>query len=290
MLGLALCFVVPLWGLIRFAAGSELYSYILLIPFISLYLVWLNRQKLPPVSRPCRGIAAGFLTVGTIVLAAYWLGFRSRLKLIEDDYLAVMMISFLLLFFGVCAFFIGRDSLRTNIFALGFLVFLVPIPTAAVQWIDALLQAGSATVAHCFFTLSGTPFLRSGLFFKLPGITIEIGPECSGIHSSLVLFITSLVAGYLFLRTPGRRTVFVLAVIPLAVLRNGFRVFTIGELCVHIGPEMINSPIHRRGGPLFFVLSLIPLLLLLVLLQRSERANVKSKPETGELRNSAPPE
>jgi exosortase/archaeosortase family protein len=60
-------------------------------------------------------------------------------------------------------------------------------------------------------------------------------------------------------------------VFPLALLRNGFRVFTIGELCVHIGPDMINSPIHRRGGPLFFVLSLIPFFLLLLLLLKYDR-------------------
>jgi exosortase/archaeosortase family protein len=54
-------------------------------------------------------------------------------------------------------------------------------------------------------------------------------------------------------------------------LRNGFRIFTIGELCVHIGPEMIDSPIHHKGGPLFFALSLIPFFILLTWLHRSER-------------------
>jgi hypothetical protein len=49
-------------------------------------------------------------------------------------------------------------------------------------------------------------------------------------------------------------------------------VYVIGELCTHIGPQMINSPIHRHGGPLFFVLSLIPFFLLLIFLRRSERA------------------
>jgi exosortase/archaeosortase family protein len=59
-----------------------------------------------------------------------------------------------------------------------------------------------------------------------------------------------------------------LAVIPLALLRNGFRVFVIGELCVHVGPQMINSPIHHHGGPLFFVLSLPPFFLLLYFLRK----------------------
>jgi exosortase/archaeosortase family protein len=54
-------------------------------------------------------------------------------------------------------------------------------------------------------------------------------------------------------------------------LRNGFRVFVIGLLCVEIGPNMINSLIHRRGGPLFFTLSLVPLFVLLWWLRRTER-------------------
>ena len=33
---------------------------------------------------------------------------------------------------------------------------------------------------------------------------------------------------------------------------------------------MIDSPIHHRGGPVFFVLSLIPLFLLVVWLRRHE--------------------
>ena len=62
-----------------------------------------------------------------------------------------------------------------------------------------------------------------------------------------------------------------MAVLPLALLRNGFRVFTIGELCVHYGMRMIDSPIHRKGGPVFFVLSLVPFFLLLVWLRRGDR-------------------
>ena len=277
---LALCFGIPLWDLIWFAAGSELYSYILLIPFISLYLVWLKRGSFPTCSQPARKVAAGFLTAGTVVIIAYWFVLRPRLKLVEDDYLAVMMVSFLLFFFGAGCLFLGMEILRAAIFPLGFLVFMVPIPAFLIRGIDVFLQYGSAVVARGFFKLSGTPLFENGLVFQLPGITIQIAPECSGIHSSLVLFITSLLASYVFLRAPWKRAVFILAVIPLGILRNGFRVFTIGELCVHLGPQMINSPIHRKGGPIFFVLSLIPLFILLVVLQKSERAGGKSKPKT----------
>jgi hypothetical protein len=48
-------------------------------------------------------------------------------------------------------------------------------------------------------------------------------------------------------------------VMPLAIVRKGFRILVIGLLCVHIGPHMKDSFIHHRGGPIFFALSLIPL-------------------------------
>jgi exosortase/archaeosortase family protein len=109
----------------------------------------------------------------------------------------------------------------------------------------------------------------------LPGIVIQVAQECSGIRSSLVLFITSLLASYLFLKSPWRRAVLVSLVIPLAILRNGFRILVIGLLCVYVGPQMINSVIHHRGGPLFFALSLIPLFLLLWWLRKGKRSEAK---------------
>ncbi|PYL65541.1 MAG: hypothetical protein DMF20_08545 [Verrucomicrobia bacterium] len=72
-----------------------------------------------------------------------------------------------------------------------------------------------------------------------------------------------------------RRIVLVAFIIPLGILRNGFRILVIAVLCVNVGPQMIHSVIHRRGGPLFFALSLVPLLLLLAWLHKGE---VRTRP------------
>ena len=157
-------------------------------------------------------------------------------------------------------------------FPLFFLAFMIPLPEAVVDSLENASKVASAEVANWLFLISGTPFLRNGPLFQLPGITIEVAKECSGIRSSLVLIITSLLAANMFLRTTWRRAVIVAAVIPLGLLRNGLRILTISLLCVHIGPEMINSLIHRRGGPVFFVASLIPLFVMLWWLRRREVA------------------
>ena len=76
--GLLLCFSLPLYDLVQLATQNELDSHILLIPFISGYLVWLRRRSLPPCSRPDRTVSVVLLTIGAVLLAAYWVAALSR--------------------------------------------------------------------------------------------------------------------------------------------------------------------------------------------------------------------
>jgi exosortase C (VPDSG-CTERM-specific) len=274
---LVLAFCVPLVALARFAAHSELFSHILLVPFISLYLVWLNRGAKPPRSLPNRKLASVLAAGGAASLAAYGFVLERELGRAPEDYLALSTVSFVLFFAAVCAFFLGRRTLASNAFPIGFLLFLVPIPLFITERIESFLQYASADTVYLMFSATGTPTVYTNLTFMLPGISISVAPQCSGIHSSLALFITSVLAGYFFLHSPWKRAVLALAVVPLAILRNGLRIYTIGELCVHIGPEMINSYIHHHGGPIFFIISLIPFFLLLRYLTRSERTIQNAK-------------
>jgi exosortase C (VPDSG-CTERM-specific) len=265
---LTICFGRPLYDLAWYSLHSDLCSYIPLVPLISLYLIWSKRRSLVPASRSASRLAALPLCGGVATLAAYCWAVNAGWKPDTEDYLALITLSYLLLFLAGSFVFLGRETLRTIAFPLGFLIFTVPFPGFLQGWMESFLQHCSAQAADVLFQISDTPSFRQDLVFELPAIALRVAPECSGIHSTLVLFITSLLAGHLFLRGPRHRVVLTLSVIPLAILRNGFRIFIIGQLCVHVSPDMINSYIHRHGGPIFFALSLIPFFLLLVILQK----------------------
>jgi exosortase C (VPDSG-CTERM-specific) len=188
-----------------------------------------------------------------------------------DDSLCLLMLSFLSFLTGGLLWFLGGKMLRAVAFPFAFLIFIVPFPTLVLDAIEVFFQHTSAEAANLFLLLSGMTYDRDGQIFRLPGITLQVAEECSGIRSSLVLFITSLLAGHLFLQASWRKAALTLLVIPLAIVRNGFRIFVISLLCVHVSPDMINSVIHRHGGPLFFVLSLVPFFLVLLGLRKSER-------------------
>ena len=262
-------FFLPLRALATLAAGSELHSQILLIPFVFAWLVYLRRDGLPPESSRSFAWSIPPLVIGAAALAAGFAypGFAS---LSPNDHLALTILAFVCFVAAGGFVFLGKAWMRALWFPFAFLIFLVPLPDELVYWLETASKLASADAANLFFNISGTPLVRDGTVFQLPGIVIEVAQECSGIRSSLVLFITSLLVAHLFLKSPWRRIALVAFVIPLGILRNGFRILVIGLLCVHYGPQMIHSIIHRKGGPVFFMLSLIPLFLFLWWLRRGE--------------------
>ena len=277
-LALLCCFSQPIYTLIRFAIQSDLYSHIILIPFISFYLIWVQRHQLALDSSPSRGAAVVPFIAGAGILA---IGFSLRVSggIQTQDYVASVTFAWLTFLWGGCLFIFGIATLRAVIFPLLFLIFIVPFPMSVQRHLETFFQVSSAAAAHLLFQISGTPLLQEGTVFKLPGFSFEVAPECSGINSSLVLFIISFVAGNLLLRNLWPKALLVFFVIPLAIIRNGIRVFVIGQLCVHVSPDIIHSYIHRRGGPIFFAGSLIPFFLLLFFLKKFEsnkrRSSVK---------------
>lgn len=275
---LGLGFAIPLYRLAVFALGSELYSYILIIPAVSGYAAWLRRAEVRSCSLPHRrliGSAFGFVGVCG-VLTYVGLAAGSAAMPVEDQ-LALTTGAFVFLLIGACFWFLGKTAMRALLFPLCFLIFMVPVPTAVMHASEGFMQRGSAAVAHWMFGAAGTSVFYQDLVFQLPGISLHVAPECSGMRSTIALFIVSVVTAFFFLHRPGHRVLLALFVIPLALARNGFRIFVIGELCVRFGPDMIHSFIHRRGGPLFFALSLVPFFLLLLFLQQRERrAGIRS--------------
>lgn len=280
---LFLGFLQPLASLMVYAISKELHSHIPLIPFVSIYLLWTDRQRLPPGGQSSLAWGGLMLAGGLISLGYAFYQERSGVFLSPNDRHLLPVLSFLLFLAGIGFLFLGKAWMKAAAFPFAFLVFMIPMPDGMAAFLESASQSASADAAAWLFDLAGIPNVRDGFTFALPGITIKVAQECSGIRSSWVLFITSLIAANMFLKSPWRRTIFVLFVIPLGVLRNGFRILVISWLAVEVDPAMIDHWIHRRGGPVFFVLSLIPLFLMLWWLRRGEVRNASRRCERAEV-------
>lgn len=255
---LSLAFLLPLIALVKLALKEELHSHIILIPAVSIYLAGINRDRLSKTKRRSPMWALFFsLMAATVYFVPRLTGWSAGWSAV--DQLAATISSYVLLVSAAGFGVLGKSWMRELAFPFGFLIFMIPMPDVFVVGLEEFLMRLSVELSELLFRITGTPVFRRGQVLELPGMTLQVARECSGIRSTVVLFITSLLASYMFLKSSVHRILLVALVIPLGILRNAIRVLTIGLLCVHIGPEMIDSWVHHKGGPLFFAVSLVPL-------------------------------
>jgi exosortase len=254
--------------LLSYAFGSEHSSQILLVPFVSGVLVYRKRREILSLAR--YAVKPG-LTIGSIAVG---LGIAARVfgkALAPADGLALGAAAMVGACLAAFILFYGWSAFRAGLFPLSFLCFLIPLPTVALDGAIQFLQRGSTEATGFLFGLTGTPFYRNEFVFALPGQTIEVAKECSGIRSSMALLLTTLIAGHLFLKTTWRKGLLAVLVLPLVVLKNGIRIVTITLLAIHVDPRFLSGHLHRDGGVVFFLLALLILFPCFALLIRSER-------------------
>ncbi|MFO1487471.1 MAG: exosortase/archaeosortase family protein [Verrucomicrobiota bacterium] len=267
---LVACFGIPLLALLRFSLHSELYSHVMLIPAISGYLIWTDRRKINTAFESARLPAIFCFAIGISLLLFQTLFLAHQPAVDEADRLCVWTLAFLAMLVGGLSWIHGQKVARSVAFPLAFLVFMVPMPRVMEDGLVTFLQHASAETSYRMLTWSGMSVFREGTQFTLPHVSFGVAPECSGIRSTLVLFMTGLLAAYFFLKQKRSQLVLVLMLIPLGILRNSIRIFTLAWLAVKWNPDVLNSDLHHRGGPFFFAVSLLPFFLLIWLLRKLE--------------------
>jgi len=266
-----LLFTKPLTDLIQLAWQDATASHILLVPFISAWLLYIDARgnALNNGFDIRSALAFLFPAILIAILPAYCTSCLPR------DRLSLYILSFVLLLVGGFVLILGFAKAKASSFALAILLFLIPIPDLILNRIIYWLQMGSAAIAQVLFDLSGAPVLREGFIFRLPRMSIEVAAECSGIRSSLALLILALLVAHFSFRPTWKRAVFVIAGLCMMLIKNGIRIATLTLLANYVDPDFLYGKLHRRGGVVFFLIGLALLLPVYWYLRKGEegRAN-----------------
>lgn len=261
----------PLRKLLQNPRQTDYYSHIPLIPVISAFFIFIKRKKI--FGRSYSFFLPGLLimTAGAVLRLA-----SPGLQLDANDYVSLATLSALVFWWGSFLFLFGKEAHRKAYFPAAFLIFAVPIPSIMMEKIVSVLVTASTIVTNLLFKAIGVPFAREGSIFNLPGFSIEVAKECSGIRSSLALLITSILAGHLFLKKFWTKGILVLTVFPVAVLKNGLRIVGLYLLSYYIDIRFIEGDFHHKfGGTVFFGVGLFLLGLILWILKKSEAHRAK---------------
>jgi exosortase len=252
---------------LHFSLIYEHYAHLLVIPLVSGYLLYRSRQRLFSNVKSSWGAASGIAVPGLLlILVAH--SYRGLLH--EVDYLTIFIAGLVTLLISGYVGFLGVSAARAAVFPLLFLYVAVPIPMFLLDGIIVGLQWASAELAHVLFRVAGVPVLREGFVFVLPGVSIEVARECSGIRSSMALFVVALICGHFFLRTSKHKAALLTLIVPLLIVKNALRIVTLTLLAVYVNPSFLHGSLHRYGGILFFAAGLGVFGLLLRLLRHLE--------------------
>lgn len=263
-----LLFLKPVVALTRVALSQDDASHLILIPFISAVVVYLERDKVFHFISSDRTLGSAFLlAAGCIALVCR---FAAHSGSAVDWQLSCWTLTLILVWVSGFAFLFGRAALRNASFPLLFLLLMVPIPSFLLDRIIYLLQEGSAWITGVLFDLTGVPVLREGLVFHLAKVTIEVAKECSGIRSSMALLILALLVAHFRLRNFWNKVQFVACGLFMMILKNGIRIATLTLLAIYVDPDFLFGRLHHQGGVVFFVLTLLLLLPLLFFLEHRE--------------------
>lgn len=260
-------FLEPLGRLIALSWSDAHYTHNAIVPFISLGLIALRRDKIFSDARYSPGIGLPVVGVATAVASLIC----TRANLVDRSLaFSLEVASVLLVWLAAFILYFGIRSFAKAIFPLFMLLLAIPIPPQVIAMIETSLQIASAEATAVIFYLSATPVFRDGLHFALPGVTIEVARECSGIRSGIALLITGLVLSHLFLQTAWAKFVLIVLTVPIAIVKNALRISILSWLSIYVSKDFLFGDLHHQGGPVFSLLSIALLLPSLWALKKSE--------------------
>lgn len=224
--------------LISQLANSEDYSYGLLLPFVSAYIVYtiLPEIRRQPWQPSWAGLAVMFLGFGLYIFGA----------LAAD--LFIPRISFIIVLTGFLLLMGGWRVLRLFAFPLLLLFLMLPLPGFIIKQLTIPLQLISSQLATWLLQTIGVPAIRYGNVIDLGVRQLQVVAACSGLRYILSLIALGVIFCYFYQRSLWKAVIIIIAVIPAAVIANALRVAGMG-----IFPALQAGFWHTFSGWLIFV-------------------------------------
>ena len=247
---IAVCSAPALYSLASIWASDADMGHGFFVPLIAAFIAWQRRDELLAIEPKPNLWGLVVVILGGAQLVAGTLGVE---QFLTHTAVVITLI-------GVIWLLRGTETLRTLVFPLFLLFFMVPIPLIIYNKITLPLQFIASRMAASALDMLGIPVLRDGNVLELPHQTLSVVEACSGIRSLLSLTFLSLVYGYFFEKRIWVRVVLFAATIPIAIIANGSRVAFTG-IMTQIKPELAEGFFHESTGWVIFLVALIILVL-----------------------------
>ncbi len=226
------------------------YSHGMVIPLVSLWLLWRRRADLlKTFETPQPHVFGAFLLA--VAVGLHFAGLRMQIP-------HASALGFVIALWGLVWSFGGTEAAKLTRFPLAFLCFAIPVSFLA-QATFPLRLFGSVASAEILNGL-GIPTVRTGTaVFSTAGqgFAMDVADACSGIRSIMALMALTAAYAYIFRQSNIERWLLFLMSVPIAAAANIGRIVTIAIVARFFGQETGMKVYHDYSGYLVFVLAVL---------------------------------
>ena len=253
---LALTFASAIWGFrlmfedhlpTVFRSAHEDLSYGWYIPLFSLYVVWRERREI--ASSLGSPSVVGF----ALLLPSLCLGFLG----IRGYQVRFEILGFVGLLISLPWIFFGKETAKRVLFPALFLLFCLPLHSF-LDIVTVHLRQLAVAVAYGVMKGIGVEIVRQGTMLASPSgsFAIDVAEPCSGLRSLFAM--AALTAGYAYFTQPTwlRRGILFALSIPIAVVGNIARIFSIVAIAATCSSEFATGFYHDYSGYVVFLVAI----------------------------------
>ncbi|NIA15329.1 MAG: exosortase [Nitrospiraceae bacterium] len=226
--------------------SNSYYSHAFLVPFVSLFFVWRQRQLLVQIPRvPTNWGYAVLALACTMVLAGDLLGFR-----------IFAQAAIIPLLTGLVLIFLGARHVGRMWFPLVFLLFMIPLPesltTSVTFRVKMLATEGAVRLSQAIYL----PVIHDGSYIHFGEDRLMIGDVCSGMRSLIALLALGAIMSYISETRAWSRVLILLISAPIAVAANVLRIFFLCVVANFWGSSVASGWVHDVSGLFIYVVAL----------------------------------
>ncbi len=226
-------------------------SHGLLVPLISIYFIWQQREKLNSIQISSSQIGMVILVISMLF---YLISYAGGIAFVSRAMIVFSII-------GIVLFTLGWKLFKIVAFPLLFLLFMVPVPTSVIGLVAFPLQLFATNIAAFIIKIVSIPVYQEGNMLYFAQTQLEVAEACSGIRSIMALMMLSVIFVYLTGKGLWRKIIILASAIPIALLANIIRVSGTGILAHFYGDKVARGFLHEFSGMVVFAFGFIILVL-----------------------------
>jgi exosortase B len=152
----------------------------------------------------------------------------------------------------------GTAALKAQWFALFFMLFMVPLPSAVVDTVTMPMKMAVSYVAEQVLFWAGYPIGRNGVILQIGQYMLLVADACAGLHTLLTLE----ALGLLYLNIVRRNSLFrnvglAILIVPISFAANVIRVMSLSLITYHLGDAAGQGFLHGFAGMVLFLTALL---------------------------------